>query len=338
MAKKASDTQSAIAALLISARENQKLSLDDVAKDICVRRCFLEAIEAGNFSILPEQTFAVGFVRAYAKLLKLDVPCIVEEFKAEYLAHKGETLAATAHKEIAAQNNGAPASSSSLALHGVASDEKRWPAWLAPVFGLVGASASWMFLSAHMTSATLQTDITPNQVDTEVQQLAAVQARFSEADRSRDIRVALEEGETIYTNYIALSPNPEDEEEPGFEKPVAGSLFMSAANAEIQFDPKLHSEEITLQAFEDSWIQLTYADGSALWSGVLRTGQTYTPRLVGDVFLTTSNAGGVQISHVDGVTGPLGGRGAVVRELALNTARLSSNTPISVAHDNAASD
>ncbi|MCX7828820.1 MAG: DUF4115 domain-containing protein [Thermanaerothrix sp.] len=51
-------------------REGQGLSLDDVERDIKIRRAFIEAIEAGDYGALPGMAYARGFVRSYCDYLK----------------------------------------------------------------------------------------------------------------------------------------------------------------------------------------------------------------------------------------------------------------------------
>jgi cytoskeleton protein RodZ len=53
-------------------RETKGLSLDDVASKTRIHPDFLRALEEGNFSKLPDQVFAKGFVRSYARSLGLD--------------------------------------------------------------------------------------------------------------------------------------------------------------------------------------------------------------------------------------------------------------------------
>ena len=53
-------------------RESKGLTLEDMASKTRINLDFLEALEAGNFARLPDQVFAKGFVRAYARSLGLD--------------------------------------------------------------------------------------------------------------------------------------------------------------------------------------------------------------------------------------------------------------------------
>jgi cytoskeleton protein RodZ len=57
--------------------------LSEVADQLKIREFYLQAIEDGAFEDLPDGTYAVGFVRAYADFLSLDSAQIVERFKSE---------------------------------------------------------------------------------------------------------------------------------------------------------------------------------------------------------------------------------------------------------------
>ena len=64
-------------------REAFGYDLRDVADRLRIRYVYLAAIEEDRLDDLPGATCAVGFVRAYADLLKLDGPAIVDRFKEE---------------------------------------------------------------------------------------------------------------------------------------------------------------------------------------------------------------------------------------------------------------
>jgi cytoskeleton protein RodZ len=59
-------------ALLRNARERGGLSIEDVSQQLKLAPRQVKALEDGNFALLPGRTFVRGFVRNYARLLKLD--------------------------------------------------------------------------------------------------------------------------------------------------------------------------------------------------------------------------------------------------------------------------
>jgi cytoskeleton protein RodZ len=72
-----------VGVLLRDARERRGEDVDTVARELHIRRVYLEALEAGHLHQLPGQTYAVGFVRTYAEYLGLDQEEMVERLKAE---------------------------------------------------------------------------------------------------------------------------------------------------------------------------------------------------------------------------------------------------------------
>jgi cytoskeleton protein RodZ len=62
------------------AREKQGLSLNDVTSRLKISNKQLEAIESDNFAALPEATIVKGFIRNYAKLLKLDAEPLLDAY------------------------------------------------------------------------------------------------------------------------------------------------------------------------------------------------------------------------------------------------------------------
>jgi transcriptional regulator with XRE-family HTH domain len=50
-------------------RETKGLTVDEVASKTRIRTDFVKALEEGNFAKLPDQVFARGFVRSYARSL-----------------------------------------------------------------------------------------------------------------------------------------------------------------------------------------------------------------------------------------------------------------------------
>ena len=61
-------------------REDKGLTIDDVASKTRIRSDFVKAMEEGNFAKLPDQVFARGFVRSYARSLGLDEDDAIHRF------------------------------------------------------------------------------------------------------------------------------------------------------------------------------------------------------------------------------------------------------------------
>jgi len=72
---------SGFGAKLRETRESYGITLEEVEAETKIRKLYIEALEKENFSILPPQVYAAGFVKRYAQLLNLDGDALVREFK-----------------------------------------------------------------------------------------------------------------------------------------------------------------------------------------------------------------------------------------------------------------
>ncbi|MDB5716695.1 MAG: putative Xre family transcriptional regulator [Sphingomonas bacterium] len=68
---------------LRTAREEQQLTLDDVAAHTRVPKRMLELIESGNHAALPAPTYSAGFIKVYAQLVGLDGVELSRQFREE---------------------------------------------------------------------------------------------------------------------------------------------------------------------------------------------------------------------------------------------------------------
>lgn len=72
-----------VAEQLRAAREAQQLTVHQVAEITKMRTDHVRAVEESNFDVLIAPVYIRGFVRTYAKLLKLDVPQIMADLDGE---------------------------------------------------------------------------------------------------------------------------------------------------------------------------------------------------------------------------------------------------------------
>jgi len=87
--------------LLAQAREASGMSIDDVATQLKLAPRQVVAIERDDFASLPGRTFVRGFVRNYARLLKLDVDAVLAALPGDGAAPaQDRPLAATSSRSI----------------------------------------------------------------------------------------------------------------------------------------------------------------------------------------------------------------------------------------------
>lgn len=77
------DGRESLGKYLKGERENRKITLREVSKQIKVRELFLRAVEEDRHDLLPSVTYVKGFLSAYAKYLGLDPNEVILRYEAE---------------------------------------------------------------------------------------------------------------------------------------------------------------------------------------------------------------------------------------------------------------
>ena len=85
---------------LRKAREAKGLELIEVEEITKIRSKYLQALEEGDYCVLPGGVYTVGFLRSYARFLDLDAESLVNTFRLEVTATKLETNFDNTTKEI----------------------------------------------------------------------------------------------------------------------------------------------------------------------------------------------------------------------------------------------
>ncbi|RDK10738.1 RodZ domain-containing protein [Cupriavidus lacunae] len=79
-----------IGAALAREREAQRMTVEDVSARLKVAAGKLRAIEAGDLQALPDVTFAKGVMRAYARMLHVDIDPLLARFQPRAVAQVAE--------------------------------------------------------------------------------------------------------------------------------------------------------------------------------------------------------------------------------------------------------
>ncbi|MBU0598637.1 helix-turn-helix domain-containing protein, partial [Patescibacteria group bacterium] len=79
--KRVIDKSKTLGERLRKVRQEQGVSLEEVAKDIQIRKEYLQSIEEGNYRFLPGPVYIENFLRKYARYLKVSEDFVMDVFK-----------------------------------------------------------------------------------------------------------------------------------------------------------------------------------------------------------------------------------------------------------------
>jgi cytoskeleton protein RodZ len=334
--------------LLRQARLEKKLDLDEISATINVRVAQLKAIEDGHIDQLPGMTYATGFVKSYAMLLKLDPVEIVNKFKAEHGAsaprpelHFPEPIAESKMPDPVILGAAALAVAALLIVWAVFSGGADGKAQtvaaippppenstlLAPT-GLTDTSAVTGDVLSPATSGEIPAPGSPiatGPLKGQVTPLSSVVAAMPQTTTPPPAETA---AVTVDAAATAQSPTPG-----GAAPDEAAADAASVAVAPVTAPrPRVAPQDnglnvinvrrgrsrITLQAHQSTWVQISDASQSTVLKKVLRPGDEYFVPDQPGLTMVTSNAGGLDVI-VDGKkVQSLGHSGEIIRGIELD--------------------
>lgn len=294
-------------------RETKGLSVDEVASKTRIHPDFLRALEEGNFAKLPDQVFAKGFVRAYARSLGLDEDDAIRRFE-----------------ESAGAFYGKQGELERLRLK-QAEDERRRKANRKITVAAVGVALLGLVLlvtreqSAVVTNRptvepapTKATDAVPSAKSSGTQGPSELGADTSAGRRDERAEggqpTSAEPGALPLAPPADATPSPADREEsaPVTTAPTEplGELPLESVrtkNAPLVLD---------LEALELSWV-VVQVDGASPREALLRAGERIRWKARNRFTITLGNAGGVRVELNGKPQGPFGPTGKVARDIVL---------------------
>ncbi len=89
-----------LGSILKDKREEKKLSIADVSVETKINKKYIQALEDGNYLLIPSQVFAKGFLKAYSEFLGLDPKSLVGELINYYKSREEGRKAAVSAPKI----------------------------------------------------------------------------------------------------------------------------------------------------------------------------------------------------------------------------------------------
>jgi cytoskeleton protein RodZ len=297
-------------ARLAEHRQSLGLTVEQVANQLNLAPRQIQAIEADNYAALPGVVIARGFIRAYAKLIKLDPAPLVALMPGEVTPMESIQL----KQALAGSFSG-----SSLP---TAANGGSFPKWLAGAVLLllivVGAAVAQWFgllqnfpesLSANVGKGTTVLSPLANPTDG---------APVTTAPETRDGKRATKDEVANPTSTAQANHsgplNPEQApaspgasaSAPGttaaISAPSTGNVTQPSVDNGVDAAPLpgnsgvSNKNILSVNVHEDSWIEIKSANGSILISRLMKAGSSESLSLAHPVSVTIGNAAGVDVT------------------------------------------
>ncbi|CUS38006.1 conserved hypothetical protein [Candidatus Nitrospira nitrosa] len=297
-------------------RETKGLTIDEVASKTRIRTDFVKALEDGNFAKLPDQVFARGFVRSYARSLGLDEEDAIHRF----IQSAGSFYEKQDERER-------------LKVRQIEEDRKRQANRKAVAIAIGIAVLTLVFLLSREQSTVFRRGA-PEQVSatkrTTQPNKDVAESVTREPERTVDAAKSVESQAGTIHKATAEAPRRQDAAVPevvaprvesdatsvgapgsaGSDGPLAGiglNAIESRGDGQLNLD---------LEATELSWVVVQIDNGSPQES-LLRPGEKGHWTGQDQFILTLGNAGGVKAELNGKPQKPFGPSGKVARDIVL---------------------
>ena len=295
-------------------RETKGLTIDEVASKTRIRSDFVKALEDGNFAKLPDQVFARGFVRSYARSLGLDEEDAIHRFAES----AGSFYEKQGERERLRQRQ-------------VEEDRRRRANRKAVAIAIMAAVLTLIFLlSREQSSMTVRRPASDAPLPTKKMQPTKEGQDAPSRAQAENQRVTttakLPEPPPITMSQAIEKPASSPSLTPA-SRPAESTRAASAPAAGLSEGPlaglsvdgPAGSDEplvLDLEATELSWVVVQIDAGSPQES-LLRPGQKAQWKAQDQFLVTLGNAGGVRAELNGKPQRPFGPSGKVVRDVVL---------------------
>lgn len=293
-------------------REIKGLTVEEVSSKTRIRSDFVKALEDGNFAKLPDQVFARGFVRSYARSLGLDEDDAIQRFI--------QSAGAFYEKQDERER---------LKVRQAEEERKRQANRKAVGVAIGIAVVTLIFLLSREQSSVLRRG-NPDQVSTKQRSAQTAKGAPDAAVRQEPEPVAVapkpsevpaalpnpttdvRRPESDLSPTVASQPGTETVSmaSPGTDGPLGGISLNGSGTAT---DGQL---VLVLEASELSWVVVQVDNGSPQ-EALLRPGEKAQWKGQDQFILTLGNAGGVKAVLNGKPQKPFGPSGKVARDIVL---------------------
>ena len=303
-----------VGAQLKSARLKEGKKVSDIAQKLCIRKVYLEAIEASDYANIPEYPYGPGFIRSYAEYLGLDGEELVSRFKVENDTFAGRNqpiYVPEPHVEATVPS----------------------PKYLLiSLLAIAAVYGGWHFYNNYQPAPMPEKTAEPMQEVSQEEDFPLVVEDFAQVDENAS--AAPQEAEPLKVIDTTAAPQTSDtpqvtvtEESFSEDKiqkeekkePASEAKAKSETKPEAKAKPEAKGKSSLVLKFNtDTWVEVKN-DEIVYISKVLKAGEEYAVPQDKDLKLSTGNAGGFDV-YVAGVKQEaVGAPGTVKKNISVDS-------------------
>ncbi|HEY9624386.1 MAG TPA: RodZ domain-containing protein [Crinalium sp.] len=287
---------------LYQVRQEQAISLDEVANKTFIPLRLLRAIEVGRGDLLPEPVFIQGFIRRYADILGLDGSAIAKGFSTTTTPVPPPPTKPSAHP--ISQSPAEPSVSESRPANS-APGRGRSAIYVGSIAAGIALIAIIVYGISQLSSQSERRSTTTASPSPEVESPSPTAVSPSPVAASPSSIPSPSSTPSAIAAAVTASPSPD----------VSPSVASPSPSPSTSPSPGASSGpvQVNLNLVGRSWLRVV-VDGKTAFEGTLEQGEQRTWAAQRNVTVLAGNAGGVSLAFNGGTSQLLGQPGEVVRK------------------------
>ncbi|MBP1949194.1 RodZ domain-containing protein [Virgibacillus litoralis] len=237
---------------LKEAREENKISLESLQETTKIQKRYLEAIEQGNFHILPGKFYARAFIKEYANAVGLDSTELLEEYKDEIPQTEAESSTQYTQIHRSRKDNNPTKNTAIFSFI---------PTIIVVLLVIGIVFAAWYFYQQTLSNDSSE-PVDP-QNDNEV--------TYNPDENNQDEEQAEDDNSDASSDETDEENNDSQAEEPEQPQPkltVVEEGAGSRPESTLALDNASDNVTATLETSAKSWLEVENSDGESLFSGM----------------------------------------------------------------------
>jgi cytoskeletal protein RodZ len=302
-----------IGQILREARENKGLSLQDVQAKTRISIRYLEALENGQYSVLPTPVHVRGFLRNYARFLGLDPKPLLDRYEASQGAQV--PVPPTINREIT-PDNPLPDRQDQPFFDPVNMEVESRSGWNG------GGSGTGMLQVVIIVALLIALGLVANRF---------IPLLIGDRDSNSAVEEITSAVQDVVNQIEGITPTPEPADTGAAQPTSSGAAFEATPETIVNtsrndlspttptptrppLPATLDEIRLKLDILERTWMEVTI-DGEVVYSGIAKANDAFEWTAAEEAKLVTGNAIGVYTTINDVELGRMGDRGERYEEV-----------------------
>ncbi len=292
-------------------REKRGLTIQDIERETSIRSVYLEALEQGNYKVLPGEVYVKGFIRNYADFLGLNSERLVQEYREEIHGADVAPVSTNVPETTSIVNEKAPFASGSDFHDRLDESRSRHVKYMAAAAVILAFVGSIFYFFGEDPAAVKQAQTAQN-----TQNAPAAQQNTAQKPQNTGSAQSVQPQNPQSQNTAPAAQNNRQSVQQPAQQPMQQQPVQQPAPVQTIGNTASASaggSDVTAKFTGRCWIKVI-ADGKTVFEDTVQPNQTMRWTGKDSVVILAGNAGAMDVTYNGQRIGSMGKVGTVIEK------------------------